>query len=155
MYVRRNIKSSVILKFAWKNLIIFTLYASVVTAAYIYLRDKGIYIGIPYLPVSTMGIAVAFYLGFKNSQSYDRFWEARKAWGGITNQSRVWGSQVVSYLNYNTKGNLPAQDRINEAGKILIHRQIAWINALGIQLRKTTIHDRKNISYVPVFDLGN
>jgi putative membrane protein len=155
MYVRRNIKSSVILKFAWKNLIIFTVYAALVTTAYVYLSSKSIYIGIPFLPVSTMGIAVAFYLGFKNSQSYDRFWEARKAWGGITNQSRVWGSQIVSYLKYDTKGNLPAQDKINEAGKILIHRQIAWINALGIQLRKTTIHDRKNISYVPVFDLGN
>jgi putative membrane protein len=150
MYTRRNIKSSIILKFAWKNLILFTVYASLVVLAYVILRRYDIYIGIPFLPVSTTGIAVAFYLGFKNNQSYDRFWEARKAWGGITNYSRLWGSQVMSYIS-SERNDVDTDHAIS---KTLIYRQIAWINALRIQLRKTTIYDRKNISYVPVFDLG-
>ena len=48
--------------------------------------------------MSTIGIAVAFYLGFKNNQSCYRFWEARKIWGGIVNYSRTWGNQVISYV---------------------------------------------------------
>jgi len=39
--------------------------------------------------VSVIGTAVAFYVGFKNNQAYDRMWEARKIWGGIVNDSRA------------------------------------------------------------------
>jgi hypothetical protein len=35
---------------------------------------------IPWLPLSLVGTAVAFYVGFKNVQSYDRIWEARKVY---------------------------------------------------------------------------
>ncbi len=43
---------------------------------------------IPWQPLSLIGIAVAFYFGFKNNSSYERVWEARKIWGGIVNASR-------------------------------------------------------------------
>jgi len=33
---------------------------------------------IPWLPLSVISTAVAFYIGFKNNQAYDRLWEARK-----------------------------------------------------------------------------
>jgi putative membrane protein len=33
---------------------------------------------IPWLPISVIGKAVAFYVGFKNNEAYDRMWEARK-----------------------------------------------------------------------------
>ena len=36
-----------------------------------------------------MGVAVAFYLGFKNSKSYERMWEARKIYGAIVNQDQT------------------------------------------------------------------
>tara|TARA_B100001245_G_C22766293_1_gene370571 strand:- start:213 stop:443 length:231 start_codon:yes stop_codon:yes gene_type:complete len=45
---------------------------------------------IPWLPISLIGTAVAFYVGFKNNSSYDRMWEARKIWGAIINSSRSW-----------------------------------------------------------------
>jgi len=32
-------------------------------------------------PFTLMGIALAIFLGFRNSVSYERFWEARKQWG--------------------------------------------------------------------------
>lgn len=35
-------------------------------------------IALPWLPISVIGTAVAFFVGFKNSQAYDRMWEARK-----------------------------------------------------------------------------
>jgi putative membrane protein len=50
---------------------------------------KVISVNIPWLPVSVVGTAVAFYVGFKNNQAYDRMWEARKICGGIVNDSRA------------------------------------------------------------------
>lgn len=86
---------------------------------------------IPFLPLSTIGIAVSFYVGFKNNASYDRFWEGRKIWGGVVNTSRSWGTAVTSYV-------LP-QDQGAEAHQIreaLIYRHLAWINAVRLQLRR-------------------
>jgi putative membrane protein len=49
--------------------------------------------------LGTIGVAVAFYLGFKNSESYDRFWEARRIWGGIVNTSRTLTNEVLALLS--------------------------------------------------------
>lgn len=53
------------------------------------------FIGIPFLPVGTIGTAVT-YIGFKNNQAYDRLWEARRLWGGITNTSRNLAVMIIA-----------------------------------------------------------
>ena len=123
MYIKRNISLGIVLRYAWKNLIFFTIYAAIIFSLYYFLDWK--HIDIPFQPLSVIGIAVAFYIGFKNSQSYDRFWEGRKIWGGIINYSRTWANNVLSYV-----------ENDKEAQRILIYRQLAWINALRIQLRQ-------------------
>ncbi len=153
MYVRRKIKWSIILRFAWRNLLLFIVWATLVTLGYLYLKTKDINFGIPFLPVSTIGIAVAFYVGFKNSQSYDRFWEARKIWGGIVNYSRTWANQVQSYVTDKHALQRTSKDELEEIHIELIYRHLAWINSLRLQLRSTTIFDRKNLTYVPNFKL--
>jgi len=136
MYVNRNIRWSVIFKFAWAYLLIFLLWDSAVMWLIHRLEHMGYNPHIPFLPLSTIGIAVAFYLGFKNNAAYDRFWEARKIWGGIVNYSRTWGNQVLSFVSlYRVK------DDTDNAGLLqiqtrLVYRHMAWINALRLQLRK-------------------
>lgn len=135
MYVYRKIHWKIILSFAWKNVLFFLIYGSVVVYLFHHFNHHGIHLGIPFLPISTIGIAVAFYLGFKNNQSYDRFWEGRKIWGGIVNYSRTWGNQVLSFVS-----NLYAEEKLGDKEmqhihKRLIYRHIAWINALRLQLR--------------------
>jgi len=39
-------------------------------------------------PFTLFGIALALFLGFRNSASYERFWEARRLWGSLLNTSR-------------------------------------------------------------------
>ena len=150
MYVRRNIRWSLVWKLAWRNILFFVLWSVIVTTVYVALLKQGIDVSIPFLPLSTIGIAVAFYIGFKNSQSYDRFWEGRKIWGGIVNYSRTWANQVLNYLP-----NIPTDSTLSSLHAELIYRHLAWINALRIQLRRTTILDRKNLSYVPDLRLKN
>lgn len=81
---------------------------------------------IPWQPISVIGIAVAFYLGFKNNSSYDRTWEARKIWGSIVNNSRTFAAAVIAF----TKGEDEETLR-----KELMYRHIAWLTALRYQLR--------------------
>ncbi|MBP2834122.1 hypothetical protein J8281_18135 [Aquimarina sp. U1-2] len=125
MYIKRNIGWGLILRYGWKYLIFFSLYALTIFLVYHFLDWK--FIDIPFQPLTVIGIAVAFYIGFKNSQSYDRFWEARKIWGGIVNYSRTWANQVLCLVK---------DDHATKT--ILIHRHIAWLNALRIQLRQPT-----------------
>lgn len=152
MYVRRKIRPGVILKFAWKSILVSTLWAAIVVFAYQELEDVKMHIGIPFLPLSTIGIAVAFYVGFKNNQAYDRFWESRKIWGGIVNNSRTWANQVLSYVDCSKKLSREEMEVVQQR---LIRRHLSWINALRIQLRSTTIFDRENLTYVPSFRLSN
>lgn len=110
----------VLLSAAWAG-VVFVLYAH---AGMRFLR-------VPFLPIATIGTAVAFYVGFKNNASYERFWEGRKVWGGIVNASRTWATSVMSYVDPGDDAERTAQTR-----RRLIHRQLAWINALRLQLRK-------------------
>ena len=146
MYVNRIIRWPVIWRFSWKNLLIFTIWSVIVTSIFIYFESAGTNVGIPFLPLSTIGIAVAFYIGFKNSQSYDRFWEGRKIWGQIVNTSRSLAAKIISYTE---------TAESNAIARSVIMRQLAWINSLRIQLRGTTIFDRKNLTFVPDFGLKN
>lgn len=78
-----------------------------------------------FLPVASIGTAVAFYVGFKNNQAYDRLWEARRLWGGITNTSRTLTALFISLIDDKSKQ------------RAFLNRHIAYINILRLQLRKT------------------
>lgn len=128
MYIKRNISWSLIMRYAWRNLIFFTLYSILIFCCFHFLEWR--FLNIPFQPLSVIGIAVAFYIGFKNSQSYDRFWEGRKIWGGIVNYSRTFTIQVLSFV----QSDDPVKDK--ETQQRMIHRHIGWINALRVQLRQ-------------------
>jgi putative membrane protein len=78
------------------------------------------------LPVGTfLGTAIALLLSFKLSHSYDRWWEARKIWGSIVNDSRTLVIQLKSFVGAGAK------EKVN----IIALRQIAWCYALSNALR--------------------
>ena len=72
-----------------------------------------------------IGTAISILLSFKIGQSYDRWWEARKVWGAIVNDSRSLVLQLRSLL---ADGNESTIRR-------MAHRQIAWCYCLGQSLR--------------------
>jgi putative membrane protein len=45
-------------------------------------------VGIPSLLHTLVGVALGLLLVFRTNASYDRFWEGRRLWGGIVNDSR-------------------------------------------------------------------
>lgn len=155
MYVKRDISPSVVFRFAWLNLIIFTLWSSAIVYAYHHLEHHNVDIRIPFLPLSTIGIAVAFYIGFKNNASYDRFWEARKIWGGIVNYSRTWGNQVLSFVSNHRAENKLSTAALEEIHRVLIYRHIAWLYALKLQLRKPNPYRQKMLKTVNKFSIDS
>ncbi|MDO5616728.1 MAG: bestrophin family ion channel [Cruoricaptor ignavus] len=92
-------------------------------------------LSLPWLPVSIIGTAVAFFVGFKNNQAYDRMWEARKIWGGIVNDSRSFSMFVNTYVKSSAELPLAEAKIIKQK---LIYRHIAWLYAHRIQLLEPT-----------------
>ncbi len=86
---------------------------------------------IPFTPVpfQIAGIAIAFFLAFRNNSSYDRWWEGRKLWGAITNSSRTFARQVMSFIDGGS------DDERRAFQQELVYRHIAFLNALRAQLR--------------------
>ena len=93
---------------------------------------------LPIAPLGTIGVAVAFYIGFKNNQSYDRNWEARKIWGGIVNVSRSFANQVITFISTTHADGNVDEKVVKDIHRSLIYRHLAWINSLRFQLRRDT-----------------
>ncbi|OWK40590.1 putative membrane protein [Fimbriiglobus ruber] len=70
-----------------------------IAAALIYLLDWAIVtdLSIAVAPYEVSGAALSLLLVLRTNAGYDRWWEARKLWGGIVNQSR---NLVVIALAY-------------------------------------------------------
>ncbi len=135
MIINKNVSIGNLIK--WSGHHIAWLLAFMGVMAFLYDREI-LSLAIPWLPISVIGTAVAFYVGFKNNQSYDRMWEARKIWGGIVNDSRSWGMMVDGFVtNLFTENHVPGKDLI-DIKRRLIYRHIAWLYAHRSQLLVAT-----------------
>ncbi|MES2489042.1 MAG: bestrophin family ion channel [Pseudomonadota bacterium] len=86
----------------------------------------GFKIDLTIAPFTLLGIALAIFLGFRNSVSYDRYWEARKLWGALLNDARSLTRQIMSLSDADSS----VQRRFAYGG-------IAFVHALKHQLRGT------------------
>lgn len=103
------------------------IYVSITALIVYYLTSRFEHL-IPEMPLTIptfLGTAISVILSFKLSQSYDRWWEARKIWGSIVNDSRNLILQLLSF----------AGTEATPAVKRIAYRQIAWCYSLGRSLR--------------------
>lgn len=103
------------------------VYVFILSLVVLYLTDKYNDF-LPEMPLTIpafIGTAISILLSFKLNQSYDRWWESRKVWGSIVNDSR---SLVIQLQNFVAKGN-------DDTIKNMAYRQIAWCYSLGQSLR--------------------
>jgi putative membrane protein len=77
-------------------------------------------------PFTLVGLALAIFLAFRNNVSYDRFWEARKAWGAVLIHTRSLAGQLMAYT--------PARHG-DYTSSVHIRHLIAFTYALKHQLR--------------------
>jgi putative membrane protein len=78
-------------------------------------------------PFTLVGVALALFLGFRNSSAYDRWWEGRKLWGALVNTMRTLTRQVLTMT-----GDVPkaAKDQ-----REFIDMLVAFTYAMRDQLR--------------------
>lgn len=93
------------------------------------------WIALPWTVVALLGTATAFIIGFRNSQTYSRTWEARQIWGAIVNTSRTWAVMCRDFISDSNIVNL------------LYRRHYAWLTALRYALREPKEWETMNLDY--------
>jgi putative membrane protein len=129
MLIVQNIRLSRILRNTWQVDIIMIVSC---TIAYL-VREFLIkhHFEIPAIIPTVLGTAIAFFVGFNNNQSYDRWWEARKIWGALVNDSRSWARSVTTFLSDPSV----VGHELTELQKKMVCRHIAFLYALKANLR--------------------
>jgi ion channel-forming bestrophin family protein len=133
-------KSYKLLEFlVWTRRDIYRLVVLGVVPVVLY-QEAGLkWLAIPWTTVALLGTATAFIVGFKNTQTYNRTWEARQVWGEIVSSSRAWGVISRDFLNNPIKS------------KLLIYRHLAWLTVMRYQMREKraweNIRKRYNAEY--------
>ena len=137
MYVRKNLRWGVVWQLTRRSLVVFLLYDTLICLLYGPLNVH--WLDIPWQPVAMLGTAVALYIGFKSNGSYDRFWEGRQLWGSIVNTSRIWAIRVFDFVPASPDAPALAPDGPPSAlHRRLLYRQLAWVHALRLHLRRQT-----------------
>lgn len=137
MIIQRNLKWSVVFYYTWKSM----LYYIVLSISVYLLHDyfEVFHLHLPFNTITALSTALSIFLGFKNSNAYDRWWEARKVWGLLVNYSRAWARQVITMI-------IP--DEADEAAIVknlqqrMVYRHIAFVHALRVFLRRTYAYNQ-------------
>lgn len=134
MITRTYLRPYTAIRYSWKNILFSAICAGLAWSFSTHPAVPQVEVPLPL--VAIMGTALAIILGFRNASAYDRWWEARKIWGGVVNESRTFMRQVLTLTDPRT-----TPPGLREAMQALVRTQLAWVNALRLQLR--TIGDEE------------
>ena len=80
------------------NVIAFGLISAVICGVASWIeRNWNLQIGLEVAPFEIAGAALGLLLVLRTNAGYDRWWEARRLWGGIVNQSRNLAISALAY----------------------------------------------------------
>lgn len=129
--------------FAWRGSVLpqllprlFLVFCISMVAVAVHAHWVPITVNLSTTPFSLVGIALAVFLGFRNNASYDRYWEARKLWGQLLNDSRSLARQARTLPRASGAANGVADADGQALGEFM---QVlgALPHALRHQLRRT------------------
>jgi putative membrane protein len=140
-----------VLRKIWKRLLSVFVAASVVTFFDWDLQPQGTHIVEGYtavvvlftlseLPFTMVGFALGIFLGFRNNESYQRFWEGRRLWGQLVNLSRTFSRQVLTMISEPVdrrdliEGDTPLEP-VEKMHRRLIYAMIGYVHSLRHHLR--------------------
>lgn len=88
------------------------------------------------IPFSLIGLALAIFIGFRNSASYDRYWEGRKLWGEMIFMCRSLTRQILTFVGAEEGSavKLPPFDP-GDVRLRMIYRLVAFADAVRHHLR--------------------
>lgn len=110
-------------KVLWYRPILWSAYTTLIVVVHVV---YGVNLSIPIAIPAILGTAISLFLGFRTNSAYQRWWEARKVWGEIVNNSRSFARQILTFGSGET---------INDGKIKIINRQIVWCWSLAHTLR--------------------
>lgn len=125
MIIETNIRAVKLIFLIWKWLLFYLCLCIAVSIIYTYYM---IDIAISNTEVSMIGIALSVLMGFRVSSAYERWWEARKIWGSVVNNSRSLARQLITFTHHSSI----SRDLLES----LIYRHIAFVYAMSCRLRQ-------------------
>jgi ion channel-forming bestrophin family protein len=144
MHAGRRFTLKEVVYWTRRDIYIIAFLSFIPTAFYYFFDIK--WLVIPWVAIGLVGTAAAFVVGFKNTQTYNRLWEARQIYGAIINSSRTLGIMVIDALPKN-----------DPEIKTIIYRHFAWLTALRFQLREPRIWEnmqlKSNAEYHRIYDV--
>ncbi|UYQ95479.1 hypothetical protein MKQ68_10245 [Chitinophaga horti] len=111
----------------WTRRLIYKMLLLSIIPTALYYFAGCFWLGIPWVPVALLGTATAFISGFRNTQTYNRTWEARQIYGAIVNSSRSLGIMLRDFIR--TPDSAVHRD--------LFYRHFAWLTTMRYQLRES------------------
>jgi ion channel-forming bestrophin family protein len=136
MIVRKYLSVRKIIYFTWKKVAYIALISTGVAIAHNYYHQT--HLQVPIAAFGILGTALAILLGFRNNSAYDRWWEARRLWGTVINESRSLSRQYSTFftMQHSKDGN---EAELKSMIKEMTYRQIAFAYALSKHLRKNDV----------------
>ncbi len=91
--------------------------------------------------VGLLATVVGIFIVFRFNEAYQRWWEARILWGGLVNESRSFAREVLAFITPERATGVGSAQDAQRAQRTLIHRHLAYCNALRLSLRKQASWD--------------
>ena len=105
------------------NAILFAIAGTI--AAVLWHQFQWEWLKLPATPLTVIGAALGIFVSFRTNSAYDRWWEGRKLWGRMINESRHLCTQLVGYLGADA-----------ETTRALVRHHSAYVHVLRISLRQ-------------------
>jgi putative membrane protein len=140
MLLNNKISLSFFIKNILRQALLIFLFANLIVILKLY---SPLVLVIPITIAVILGTCIALLLAFRTNQAYDRWWEARTAWGAIVNDSRSLIRQLQMFLTAE-----PDNESLLHS---FVERQCAWCFVLGDTLRGQDITERLH-KFLPLSD---
>jgi ion channel-forming bestrophin family protein len=122
-----------VVRYVWPRVLATTAAATV----FVFLQEDypALRRSLTMAPFLITALPLGIILGFRNSSSYERFWEGRRLWGSLVNASRSLLRQVESLV---IARKAEDRERVETFRREMGHRLIATAHALRLHLRDET-----------------
>ena len=136
MILKRNFNPAKVMTYVWQQLAVAAVWSVLVYLGYVVL--DWTMLGAPFGVLGILGTALAIFLAFRNNTAFGRWGEASQAWAAITASSRTFARLIVTFTDSHRHTPHYQAEAAETFKRTMLHRHIAWVNALRMQLRGQT-----------------
>ena len=134
MFTKKKYSARQMLVWTKKELRFFFVWALIVTTLFELVGLR--FLQVPWTALALVGTAVAFLIGFQSNAVYGRLWEARQIWGGIVNDSRMFGIMIKDMITNEHAKNPITEVELVALKQTIVFRHIAWLTSLRHAMRQ-------------------